>query len=188
MAEPSSAAGKAGQDELGADSPCKEGEQMAPASSFVEKGKAAVGAPNALLRTTTPSTSMGFTDKAAPPTLRRSRKTRVLSSPSPTIDDGPIIIDMEAALRAVAGKLAAAQVLSPYPSTPKMSSTRCVDRGGCMEKRWLSKSRAKTGASSLPSRRRVTGFMWSKLGLGTTGMIRSWSRRSMAMVTPRMCP
>lgn len=119
MAEQSSSAGQAGQAGLGEDSPCKEGEQMAPASSPVEKGKAAVGGPSGLLLTTTLNTSIGFTGKAAPPLLRRSSKTRVLSSPSPTINDGSIVIDMEAALRAVAGKLAVARVLSPYPVYPQ---------------------------------------------------------------------
>lgn len=83
----------------------------------VEKGKAAVGGPSGLALTVTPGASIGFAVAAAPPPLRRNGKSKVL--PASMIDDKPVVIDMEAALRAVAGKLAVGRVLSLYPIDPK---------------------------------------------------------------------
>ena len=75
------------------------------------KGKAIVGGPSGLILAT-PKTSIGFTAMTTTPrTLRRNSKDKL-------INDKPIVIDMEAALRAVADKLVVGRVLSPYLADP----------------------------------------------------------------------
>lgn len=91
----------------------------ATAAPSLPLGRAAVGGPSGLALTVTPSAaSIGFTSAAAgPPPLRRAGKSK--QKAVPWAGCKPVVIDMEAALRAVAGKLAVARVLSPYPTDPK---------------------------------------------------------------------
>lgn len=80
-------------------------------SPMQDMGKAKVGGPTGLALTATPAA-------AAPSQLCRNGKSReALSSKA---FSKPIVINLEAAMRAVAGKLAVAWVLSPYPVDPKM--------------------------------------------------------------------
>ncbi|XBJ00303.1 hypothetical protein VPH35_020218 [Triticum aestivum] len=85
---------------------------------MLEKRKATVGGPAGLAITTTPKTVVGFTAAVAPPQLRRYGKIKEASSSR--APNKPIVINLEAALRAVAGKLVVGRVLSPYPVDPKM--------------------------------------------------------------------
>ncbi|XBI19238.1 hypothetical protein VPH35_060814 [Triticum aestivum] len=86
-------------------------------SSLLTKGKGTVGGPTGLFLAS-PNASIGFAaTTTSPPTLRRNNKTKLRS---PTMfNDKPIVIDMEAALRAVADKLVVGRVLSPYPADPQ---------------------------------------------------------------------
>lgn len=91
----------------------------AKAAPAMPPGRAAVGGPSGLALTVTPTAaSIGFTSAAgAPPPLRRADKGKLKAVPRAGYE--PLVIDMEAALWAVAGKLAVARVLSPYPADPK---------------------------------------------------------------------
>lgn len=87
-------------------------------SPMLDKGIAKVGGPTGLALTATPKATVGFTAAAAPPQLCRNRKSKEASSSRAF--SKPIVINLEAPMRAVAGKLAVARVLSPYPVDPKM--------------------------------------------------------------------
>ncbi|XP_044409292.1 uncharacterized protein [Triticum aestivum] len=86
-------------------------------SSLLTKQKGAVGGPSGLILDS-PKASSGFAaTTTSPPTLCRNSKTKLRSSTM--FKDKPIVIDMEAALRAVADKLVVGQVLSPYLADPR---------------------------------------------------------------------
>ena len=85
-----------------------------PATPTVGKGRSDVGGPSGLALTTPPNPSVGFTSASErPPPLRRHGKAKMVE-----FDDSPIVIDMEAMVSAVKGKLAVGRVLSPYPANP----------------------------------------------------------------------
>lgn len=92
--------------------------EAAPGTPLMEKGKATMGGPSGLALTVTLNAAFGFTAAPAPPPLRRNGKSK--AAMFSRMDNKPIVIDMEAALRAVASKLAAARVLSSYPVDPKV--------------------------------------------------------------------
>lgn len=77
------------------------------------RGHTAVGGPTGLMLSITPSATIGFSvAPAAPPAPRQQGKQVAMLADE---GDEPIVIDMEAAMQAVKGKLIVARVLSPYP-------------------------------------------------------------------------
>lgn len=78
-----------------------------------QRGTAAVGGPTGLMLSITPSATIGFSAVPQdPPAPRRQGKQVAMLADE---EDVPIVIDMEAAIQAVKGKLVVARVLSQYP-------------------------------------------------------------------------
>ncbi|XBI16559.1 hypothetical protein VPH35_058798 [Triticum aestivum] len=79
---------------------------------------AAVGGPSGMALSVTPSASFGFAAGAVvPPPLRRAGKSKGFAGSR--ADMKPLVIDLEAAFRAVARKLAVARVLLSYSIDPR---------------------------------------------------------------------
>ncbi|KAI4987618.1 hypothetical protein ZWY2020_020418 [Hordeum vulgare] len=72
-----------------------------PRSPPMENAKATVGSPSGLALNVMPMASLGFTAAVAPPPLRRSVKSN--TTLASRLDDKPVVIEMEDALRAAAG-------------------------------------------------------------------------------------
>ncbi|KAE8816262.1 hypothetical protein D1007_06111 [Hordeum vulgare] len=78
-----------------------------PSTPAMERAKATVGGPLGLALTITPKDSLGFITAATLPLLRRSGKSKMALASR--LYDKPVIIDMEAAMHALAGKVMVGQ-------------------------------------------------------------------------------
>ncbi|KAI4990904.1 hypothetical protein ZWY2020_039275 [Hordeum vulgare] len=94
----------------------------------MERAKATVGGPLGLALTIMPKDSLGLITAATPPLLRRSGKSKMALASR--LYDKPVIIDMEAAMHALAGKVMVGQVLRHTRLTPRRSSTSYGVHGG----------------------------------------------------------
>lgn len=129
--------------------------QGARAAPAMFQGTAVVGGPWGLVLSVMPSASVGFASAAAdPPLLRRAGKSKMFVGQR--TGHRPIVINMEAALRAVAGKLRWLVCCRRTRSTPRQSSATSVAHGSCVAVQWLRGSIARTAGSSSLSRMRET--------------------------------